>query len=70
MGAQKGAVTCPGSRSLQVAEVGLEPEPSCPKALTMYYLLAGTPLQGLSPGEEERRGFGGLERACSPDVSL
>lgn len=70
MDAQKSAVTCPGSPSPEVAEVGLEPKPTCLKALTTYYLVTGTPLQGLSPGKEEQRVFLLLEGACSAGVSL
>ena len=61
-GAQKGAETSARSYSPEVAEEGLEPKPSHPRALTTCRLLAGTPLQGQRPGEEERRGFLVLDR--------
>ena len=63
-GAQKGAETSPRPQSPEVAEEGLEPRPSGPRALTICLLLAGTPLQGQCPGEE-RREFLVLDGACS-----
>ena len=63
-GAQKGAETSPRPQSPEVAEEGLEPRPSGPRALTICLLLAGIPLQGRCPGEE-RREFLVLDGACS-----
>lgn len=62
MGAQKGAVTCPGLQSPEVAEAGLEPKPRYPKALTIYYLLAGAPLAGPEP-RRGGTGVGGARRS-------
>lgn len=61
-GPQKGAEMA-RSHSPEVAEEGLEPKPSHPRALTTCRLLAGTPLQGQRLGEE-RRGFLVLDGAC------
>lgn len=66
MGAREGAETSPRSQSPEAAEEGLELMPSCPRALTICHLLAGTPLQGRHLGEEEPRGFLMLDGACSP----